>query len=277
VKFPIAVIIPTYNRCNLIGRAVESVLRQSFSAEEICVVDDGSCDGTQDFISSTFPEVKYVYQENAGVSSARNRGLVETSSEWVAFLDSDDVWLDKKLEVQRAAFEAAPNFRLIHSDEIWIRNGRRVNPMKKHQKFGGNIFERCLPLCLISPSAVIIERTLFDEVGVFDESLPACEDYDLWLRICCHYPVLYVDKTLLEKHGGHEDQLSKEHWGMDRFRVLALEKLLNSSVLNEQQRTLAISAIKEKCLILISGALKRNNLDLAEQFVAVIDAYSFDS
>jgi|TARA_B110001454_G_scaffold21730_1_gene21032 glycosyltransferase involved in cell wall biosynthesis len=277
VKFSIAVIIPTYNRCNLIGRAVESVLRQSFPAEEICVVDDGSCDGTQDFIRSTFPEVKYVYQENAGVSSARNRGLVETSAEWVAFLDSDDVWLDKKLEVQRAAFEAAPNFRLIHSDEIWIRNGQRVNPMKKHRKFGGKIFERCLPLCLISPSAVIIERTLFDEVGVFDESLPACEDYDLWLRICCHYPVLYVDKPLLEKHGGHDDQLSKEHWGMDRFRVVALENLLNSSVLNEQQRTLAISAIKEKCLILISGALKRNNLDLAEQFVAVIDAYSFDS
>lgn len=277
MKFSIAVIIPTYNRCNLIGRAVESVLRQSFPAEEICVVDDGSCDGTQDFIRSTFPEVKYVYQENAGVSSARNRGLVETSAEWVAFLDSDDVWLDKKLEVQRAAFEAAPNFRLIHSDEIWIRNGRRVNPMKKHRKFGGKIFERCLPLCLISPSAVIIERTLFDEVGVFDESLPACEDYDLWLRICCHYPVLYVDKPLLEKHGGHDDQLSKEHWGMDRFRVVALENLLNSSVLNEQQRTLAISAIKEKCLILISGALKRNNLDLAEQFVAVIDAYSFDS
>jgi glycosyltransferase involved in cell wall biosynthesis len=277
VKFSIAVIIPTYNRCNLIGRAVESVLRQSFPAEEICVVDDGSCDGTQDFIRSTFPEVKYVYQENAGVSSARNRGLVETSAEWVAFLDSDDVWLDKKLEVQRAAFEAAPNFRLIHSDEIWIRNGQRVNPMKKHRKFGGKIFERCLPLCLISPSAVIIERTLFDEVGVFDESLPACEDYDLWLRICCHYPVLYVDRPLLEKHGGHDDQLSKEHWGMDRFRVVALENLLNSSVLNEQQRTLAISAIKEKCLILISGALKRNNLDLAEQFVAVIDAYSFDS
>ena len=277
MKFSIAVIIPTYNRCNLIGRAVESVLRQSFPAEEICVVDDGSCDGTQDFIRSTFPEVKYVYQENAGVSSARNRGLVETSAEWVAFLDSDDVWLDEKLEVQRAAFEVAPNFRLIHSDEIWIRNGRRVNPKKKHRKFGGKIFERCLPLCLISPSAVIIERTLFDEVGVFDESLPACEDYDLWLRICCHYPVLYVDKPLLEKHGGHDDQLSKEHWGMDRFRVVALENLLNSSVLNEQQRTLAISAIKEKCLILISGALKRNNLDLAEQFVAVIDAYSFDS
>ena len=277
MKFSIAVIIPTYNRCNLIGRAVESVLRQSFPAEEICVVDDGSCDGTQDFIRSTFPEVKYVYQENAGVSSARNRGLVETSAEWVAFLDSDDVWLDKKLEVQRAACEAAPNFRLIHSDEIWIRNGQRVNPMKKHRKFGGKIFERCLPLCLISPSAVIIERTLFDEVGVFDESLPACEDYDLWLRICCHYPVLYVDRPLLEKHGGHDDQLSKEHWGMDRFRVVALENLLNSSVLNEQQRTLAISAIKEKCLILISGALKRNNLDLAEQFVAVIDAYSFDS
>jgi len=277
VKYSVAVIIPTYNRCNVIGRAIESVLRQSFPAEEICVVDDGSCDGTRDFISSTFPEVKYVHQENAGVSSARNRGLIETSAEWVAFLDSDDVWLDEKLEVQRAAFEVAPNFRLIHSDEIWIRNGRRVNPKKKHRKFGGEIFERCLPLCLISPSTVIIERTLFDEVGVFDESLPACEDYDLWLRICCHYPVLYVDKPLLEKHGGHDDQLSKEHWGMDRFRVVALENLLNSSVLNDQQRTLAISALKEKCLILISGALKRNNLDLAEQFVAVIDTYSFDS
>jgi glycosyltransferase involved in cell wall biosynthesis len=274
VKYSVAVIIPTYNRRNLIGRAIESVLRQSCSADEICVVDDGSGDGTQDFIRSNFPQVKYVYQENAGVSSARNRGLIETSAEWVAFLDSDDVWSNDKLELQRAALEAAPTFCLIHSDEIWVRNGRRVNPMNKHRKYGGEIFERCLALCLISPSAVIIQRALFDEVGVFDESLPVCEDYDLWLRICCRYPVLYVDKPLLEKYGGHDDQLSKEYWGMDRFRVVALENLLNSSVLSGQQRTLAIRALKEKCLILINGAWKRNNSGLAEQFVTLIDKYS---
>ena len=118
MKYSVAVIIPTYNRRNLIGRAIESVLRQSCSADEICVVDDGSGDGTQDFIRSNFPQVKYVYQENAGVSSARNRGLIETSAEWVAFLDSDDVWSNDKLELQRAALEAAPTFCLIHSDEI---------------------------------------------------------------------------------------------------------------------------------------------------------------
>jgi GT2 family glycosyltransferase len=152
--------------------------------------------------------------------------------EWIAFLDSDDEWLPHKLERQCEALERHPQYRFCHTDEIWIRRGRRVNPMKKHAKHRGYIFDQCLPLCVISPSSALIHRDLFDRYGTFDPELPVCEDYDLWLRICAREPVLYVDEALLLKFGGHEDQLSQAYWGMDRFRIRALENLIRSGALD---------------------------------------------
>ena len=233
------------------------ILRQTRPANEILVVDDGSTDDTAGFVTGAYPEVRVLRQENRGVSAARNAGIRAAKGELVAFLDSDDEWLPRKLERQLQAMQESPGALLCHTNEVWIRNGRRVNPMKKHQKFGGWIFDKALPLCVISPSSVLVDRRLFDEVGLFDESLPACEDYDLWLRVCSRFPVLFVDEPLIVKHGGHEDQLSRRHWGMDRFRIQALRKILAESDLSDDYRRAAEAMLARKVEIFARGARKR--------------------
>lgn len=259
MQAPVSVIIPTFNRCDSLCIAIESVTSQSHQPAQIIVVDDGSDDNTVETVTKRFPEVELIHQQNHGVSHARNRGIETASQPWIALLDSDDRWFKDKLAKQMRAIETSPENRLCHCNEHWIRKGKRVNPMNKHQKRGGDIFEHCLPLCAISPSAAIIHQSLLDEVGLFDESLPACEDYDLWLRICCSNPVLFVETALLEKTGGHEDQLSRKYWGMDRFRLKALAKLLRGKSLSKNNRALTVSVFKQKYGILLNGAMKRGN------------------
>ena len=269
----ISVIIPTYNRAYCLPRAIDSVLAQSHPVEKICVIDDGSTDDTRQLLQSNYPQVHYIRQENKGVSAARNEGVRKSKSQWIAFLDSDDEWLPHKIEKQLFELTQQPMYKLIHCDEVWIRNGVRVNPMNKHKKSGGDIFESCLPLCAISPSASIIQRELLLEVGLFDESLPACEDYDLWLRICSRYPVLYVNEKLLRKYGGHEDQLSRQHWGMDRFRVDALDRIIRGGFLQSGQVKAARDILTNKCRILISGADKRGNQELLDKYQALLSMH----
>ncbi len=262
----ISVIIPTYNRAHTLKRALDSVLAQTRAANEIIVVDDGSTDATEQLIKQNYPQVIYVRQANQGVSAARNTAIKIAKGEWLALLDSDDEWLPNKLETQLALLEQQPNHKFIHSDEIWIRNGVRVNQMKKHAKKGGHIFQNCLPLCAISPSAAMIHKDLFAEIGLFDESLPACEDYDLWLRITARYPVLYCEDALILKYGGHEDQLSQQHWGMDRFRIRALISCLDNCELSESDYAAARKILTKKLRILLKGAEKHANQQVIEDF-----------
>lgn len=256
----VSVVIPTHDRAHLLPRALDSVLRQTLPPAEILVIDDGSEDETRELLSRDYRTVRRIPQEHRGVSAARNRGIRQAGGSLIAFLDSDDAWEPEKLERQLAAMSRQPALPLCHTDEIWIRRGRRVNPMKKHRKSGGWIFERCLPLCVISPSSVVIERALLDEVGLFNEELPACEDYDLWLRVTARHPVLFVDEPLVIKYGGHDDQLSKRHWGMDRFRIRAIEDLLATGTLDEQQTHAAREMLREKVAIYAAGARKRGKL-----------------
>ena len=261
----VSVVIPTFNREERLTAAIRSVLNQSLPPSEIIVIDDGSTDATAHSIKS-FPEVRYIHQENQGVSQARNHGIRAAKHEWIAFLDSDDEWLPRKLERQCEALKRQPQYRFCHTDEIWIRKGRRVNPMKKHAKHGGFIFNQCLPLCVISPSSALIHRGLFERYGTFDPELPVCEDYDLWLRICAREPVLYVDEPLLKKFGGHEDQLSHAYWGMDRFRIHALEKLVRSGVLEDEELAGAVATLCHKIDIYVNGAAKRLKFEEAETY-----------
>ncbi|WP_455208720.1 glycosyltransferase family 2 protein [Kaarinaea lacus] len=261
--YHVSVVIPTFNRVERLAKALQSVLDQTYHAREIIVVDDGSSDGTQAMIRQQFGEhVRYYYQDNRGVSHARNTGIQMSRGNWIAFLDSDDQWLPGKLQAQITALDNSSGYRFCHTNEIWMRRGQRVNPMNKHDKSGGNIYGKCLPLCVISPSSVLMRRDAFDEIGLFDESLPACEDYDYWLRYCSRYPVLYIESHQLIKHGGHHDQLSRRYWGMDRFRVQALLKILESDYLSEQDRVATIEMVMEKCRILQSGAEKHGNSEV---------------
>ena len=270
MNFSVSVIIPTFNRAEVLGRAIESVLQQSLAAKEIIVVDDGSADNTkkivEEFQLGAVIPINYIYQHNSGVSAARNSGIRAAGGEWIAFLDSDDAWLPDKLKNQAGLIEQHPGYRLCHTQESWIRNGVRVNQMKKHAKSGGHIFRQCLPLCVISPSSVVIQRALFDDVGLFDETLPACEDYDLWLRICAHEAVLFVETPQILKYGGHDDQLSRKHWGMDRFRIQALLNILQNPGLDTSQKQLIYKTLRHKARILRLGAEKRDNQQRADKY-----------
>ena len=262
----ISVVIPTYNRRDTLIRALRSVYEQSDLPEEVIVVDDGSTDDSRQLVTELFPSVKIIRQENQGVSCARNRGIEAAEGDWIALLDSDDCWLPRKIEKIRAAWRAEPEQVLFHSDEIWIRCVRRVNQMRKHRKSGGWIFSRCLPLCAISPSAAVIRRSTLIELGMFDEDLPACEDYDLWLRLCHRYPVHYTDEPLIIKHGGHDDQLSRRYPAMDRFRVRALHRLLTTSDLGPSDYDAAARMLRSKLEILLRGASRHANHAVIEEF-----------
>ncbi len=269
----ISVVIPSHNRADLLPRCIDSVLAQSLPPHEVILVDDGSRDHTPALIAEHYPQVRYLRQENRGVSHARNRGIEAAGGDWIALLDSDDAWLPEKLQRQALELARMPEAPLCHTEEIWIRNGVRVNAMKKHAKSGGWIFRRCLPLCAISPSAALIRKELLLELGGFDETLPACEDYDLWLRICARYPVAFVDTPLTVKYGGHDDQLSHRYWGMDRFRVQALEKIIHSGWIDGEDLAAARTMLLKKARILCNGARKRGHLERAEHYEQILRRY----
>lgn len=268
----ISVIIPTYNRRERLQCTLESVLQQEDVGFEVIVVDDGSGDGTVQMIKRDFPQVCYLYQENRGPAAARNRGIENAKAKWIAFCDSDDTWQSGKLKAQLGFFKNNPDYLICQTEEIWIRNGKRVNPMKKHKKYGGWIFNRCLPLCIISPSAVMMHRKLFDEIGTFDESLPACEDYDLWLRVSAKHPVGLIPYPYVIKSGGHKDQRSKQFPAMDRFRIQSLFKLLSLGALDEEKKKAVEATLEEKSRIYIQGALKRGKTQEAEEIQNLIHA-----
>ncbi len=273
----ISVVIPTFNRVHTLKRSLDSIYRQTSPVDEVIVVNDGSTDSTQQLIEKHYPQVHLINQPNKGVSAARNTGLVEAKYEWIALLDSDDEWLEDKIKTVREIQTQHPQDVLFHSDEIWIRHGKRVNPMHKHRKSGGFIFSQCLPLCVISPSAAIIHQSIFNQIGGFDETLPACEDYDLWLRLCHLYPVVYIDNPLIIKYGGHADQLSRQHWGMDRFRIQALHSLLKLSSLSDEQRQLARDMLIKKSRILLKGARKHNNHQILDTFSPLLDQHEAEA
>ena len=269
----VSVIIPTYNRGWILKEAIESVLSQDFEDFELIVVDDGSTDNTCDILDGYARDIIVLRQDNRGVSAARNAGIAFASGQFIAFLDSDDLWLPVKLASQVDFFNSNPDALISQTEELRIRNGKRVNPKKRHKKFSGMIFKYSLSLCIVSPSAVMLKKSLLDKTGVFDERFPACEDYDLWLRISCKYPVYLIDTPLIIKRGGHEDQLSKTP-KLDKYRIQALKKIIESSLLAKDQRINAVKMLKQKCKIYAQGCLKRGRNDESRYYFALAKRYA---
>jgi glycosyltransferase involved in cell wall biosynthesis len=268
----ISVIISTYNRAAMVTEAVESVLAQEMTDFELIVVDDGSTDETEERLSGFGSPLTYYQQENAGVSAARNRGLALSTAPLIAFLDSDDLWLPAKLRVQYNYMTEHPEVYICQTEEVWWRNSRQVNPKKHHRKPSGDIFRRSLNLCLVSPSAVMMRRELFEKVGYFDEKLPAAEDYDMWLRVSVDHAVPLLPAPLVIKRGGHADQLSARS-GIDRYRIKALIKLLESDSLSSNQYPWVWQVLQRKCEIYGQGCLKRGRVEEGERYLALPEIY----
>ena len=257
----ISAIIPTFNRSSTLLRAIDSVLNQTFSCLEVIVVDDGSTDDTEKLLQSYIEskKIKYIKTVNRGVSAARNLAIEEAKGNWVSFLDSDDEWLPEKNQMQLSCFEKT-KLPLIHGEEIWIRKGKRVNSKNKHKKFGGDIFEKCLPLCLISPSASMIKKSALKSIGLFNEDYLVCEDYDLWLRFTLKFQVGFVETPIIIKYGGHEDQLSMKYKAMDYYRVKSMRNILLTNQLDIKLEKKVKEEMSKKCSILLTGYQKHNNM-----------------
>ncbi|UCG14916.1 MAG: glycosyltransferase [Deltaproteobacteria bacterium] len=266
-----SVIIPTYNRAAMVVEAVASVLAQGVEDFELIVVDDGSTDDTEERLKG-FHRVRYLRQQNAGVSAARNLGVALSRGSLIAFLDSDDLWLPSKLGSQLCYMAEHPEVFACQTEEIWWRNDRRVNPKKHHQKPSGDIFRQSLDRCMVSPSAVMLRRELFGRIGYFDEELLAAEDYDLWLRLAVDYSVPLLSEPLVIKRGGHVDQLSSRP-GIDRYRIRALEKLLTNSKLSPEQYDWAWETLRRKCEIYGQGCLKRGKQQEGERYLQLPERY----
>lgn len=254
----VSVIIPTFNRQSTLDRAISSVLNQTYNNLECLIVDDCSTDATKELVESFDDKrVKYFRNDkNLGVSYSRNLGFKYSRGDYIALLDSDDEWLKNKLEKQLPLLK---DFPLVHGEEVWIRNGQKINQKKIHKKSGGNIFHRCIHLCLISPSASIMDRSLYSEMKGFREDFPVCEDYELWLRITSQYEVGFVETPVINKYGGHEDQLSHKYKAMDYWRVLAMDKLRKKNILTSEQEVLLKEVMLKKCMILKNGYEKHGN------------------
>ena len=266
----VSVIIPTHNRLRMLYDAIDSVLSQTYRDFELIVVDDGSEDGTVEKIPARYGSaVRVVAQARRGVAAVRNLGVRCSRGRFLAFLDSDDLWRPRKLEIQMRLMPPLARWRICQTEEIWIRNGVRVNPKKKHRKPSGDIFRASLDLCLVSPSAALMTRELFERMGGFDESFPVCEDYDLWLRIALDHPVYLIAEPLVIKRGGHADQLSRSTWGLDRFRVRAIKKLLDSGIEGEKRRW-ALETLARKAAILAQGAGKRGHEGEALEYATLL-------
>lgn len=262
----VSVILPTYNRAWTLKTAIDSVLFQNYSNIELIVIDDGSQDNTKELLKDYKNQIKVLSQENAGVSAARNRGIEKSRGEFIALLDSDDAWDKKKISCQMDFFMANPEALICQTQEIWIRNYKRVNPKIKHKKPSGMIFEHSLNLCLVSPSAVMMKREIFEQKGYFNEKFLVCEDYDLWLRISSTIPVFLIDKPYTIKNGGHKDQLSNLH-SQDIFRIRSLKNLLDSKTLTNDQSLKAKKVFKKKCDIYGNGCIKRGRQEEGEYYL----------
>ena len=269
----VSVVLPTYNRGDFVKEAIQSVLAQTWIDFELIVVDDGSTDHTAEVLQEFSSLVSLRLENNSGVSRARNFGIAQARGRYICFLDSDDLWTSKKLETQVRWMEARPDCQVCYTDEVWIRRGVRVNAMDKHRKYSGDIFERCLPLCIVSPSSVLMRLEMLEKIGGFDETMEVCEDYDLWLRMALEHAFDFIEEKLIVKRGGHDDQLSRRHWGMDRHRVYALDKILANPKLSGVRRDRAIETLRHKCQVLIKGYVKRGKTEDARYYQLLMDKH----
>lgn len=287
----ISAVIPVYNRGDLVSRAVTSVLKQDLPsgwALELLVVDDGSTDDTPQVLEAMRHHavehtMKILTRRHGGTpGSARNHGVAHAAGELLAFLDSDDQWLPKKLLHQIPLHESGSAFS--HTRERWIRHGREVSQSGKRfsrYRRSGDLLEDALVKCIIGPSTVMMSRTLWETTGGFRADLEIAEDYEYWLRLVTVTPVLYVDVPLTVKYAGHGDQLSEKYGMIEPFRIQGLLDLVRDQWFlrnrDEAAQALAERELARKALIHARGARKRGKHQEAEQFEALAHSRDRDS
>jgi len=260
----VSAIIPTYNCARLLPQAIESAIHQSHKLQEIIVVDDGSTDNTEECIRPFLSQIRYVKQENRGLAGARNRGIRESTAEFVAFLDADDVWLFEKTEKQLAAFRSSPDVVLTFTDAHVLSSSGKAMPTFMFGKGAreGYVFDGLLRSSFILPSTAMIRRNCFEDVGLFDEGLLCVEDLDLWLRISRKYQVKMVAEPLAVWRR-QEDSLTTKITNMGYGCIQVYRKWLSKSCGLNSEETRIVKHQISKCYFDIGFALREQNKTLA--------------
>jgi len=206
----VTVVIPTYNRAGYICDAIDSVLSQTYKDYEIIVVDDGSTDDTKGILSKYNGKIRYFYQENKGVAAARNRGIKKAKGEYIAFLDSDDIWLPEKLQLQLETLNNHRDYSWAYCDRKYVYEGDfKERTHRKYPAYHGNIFDFLFMDIFVKTTTVIVKKECFNCVGYFKEELRRSEDYDLFLRLAKKYRIVYIDRQLI-LYRVHKHSLCRE-------------------------------------------------------------------
>lgn len=195
----VSIIIPTYNRANLMGKSISSVLDQIFKDFEVIIVDDGSVDNTESVVKSfNDTRIKYVkLKKNRGSCFARNVGLKIAEGEYIAFQDSDDEWLPEKLEKQMKVFEILPQENIVYTGFWRIKNNKKTYvPFNRVKQREGNVFKELLRGNFISTQTLLVKKKCFEKSGMFDENLPRFQDWDLVLRLAKYYNFKFINEPL---------------------------------------------------------------------------------
>jgi glycosyltransferase involved in cell wall biosynthesis len=245
----VSVVIPAHNSSKFLAETIRSVLYQSFRDFEIIIIDDGSTDDTAK-VASGFP-VRYFWQENRGVSAARNKGIELSQGEYIAFLDSDDMWLPQKLELQLAAIENAPLAGVVYSDLYYYDNTTCTTTGTFLQKRRrppprGKVLGEFIEYFFGHPSTLLVRKNVFAQVGMFDETLHNCEDDDMLFRMAsyCEFEVVPVPLVMYRMHDS--GQKSREQETVTHYYILYLNKALQSPMLNDEMRMKLCKSLAER-------------------------------
>jgi len=223
----VSIIIPTYNREHLLGRAIQSVLDQTYQNFELIIVDDGSTDDTEKLVKSFNSEkIRYIrHGENKGPSAARNTGIQSAKGDYIAFQDSDDEWMPEKLEKQIRAFEtASPAVGIVYTGRYRIINNKKEYlPLAGVTPKDGDVFSSLLKVCFVCTPVALVKRDCFERAGMFDERFPPFEDWELFLRMSRYYQFKYINEPLVIKYC-QPDSISENQ----SARIKALKQMLET-------------------------------------------------
>ncbi len=265
------VIIPAYERPHLLREAIDSVLAQTLTSLRLIIVDDASPLPLAEQMHLKDNRVKFLrLARNTGPGGARNAGVADGHAPFVAFLDSDDLWVSSKLKKQIAQFTGDPSLQWVHANEEWQRHGKTVLQRSEHRKQGGVFLERAFARCLIANSAVMFRRSFYEKHSGFNAHFPVCSDFELWLRMLADTPVGFMDEALVIKRAGDWQQVSSTP-ETDRYRVLALHRFYRQHKNIPRFEKLASTLFDEaiyKCQILLKGAVKYGRPDRARKYQA---------
>jgi glycosyltransferase involved in cell wall biosynthesis len=235
----VSVIIPTYNHAQFVTQAVDSVLAQTYPNVEVVVVDDGSTDQTRDLLSRYEGQINYIYQENKGLSAARNTGILAAHGDYLLFLDADDLVPPNKLELQVPYLESRSDFGLVYSGWQYINeDGTQVLGEARPKKQGQLLKDLLRGTFFCIPGAALIRRECFERVGLFDEALRAEEDTDMWVRLArAGYAFGYVDQCLFQ-YRIRQDSMSAQAFNQVQNLFARLDKFFADPDLSDDIKVL---------------------------------------